>query len=125
MSIKVVPILPKGVNVTEKDKDIRMVIELADTGSITFSYSADEIKDMNYPDGLYGTYKLDDGNVTATVTGPLVTLKTMSSADVSIGVDGSKFSVGTASGRLTATTQITGVSISLSPQTVSVSIKEK
>ena len=77
-------------------------------------------------DNLYASYSLqDEGYITATVTGPISTLRTMSSSDVTLSVDGSKLVIGTSSVKMTAGSQISGVSISLSPQTVSVYVREK
>ncbi|MBR0416346.1 MAG: hypothetical protein IJI56_00885 [Firmicutes bacterium] len=125
-SIGIVPVLPDGVYLSEKDKDIQMVVDLDDTGSIDFHYYPYEISTSNLSDKLYATYSLpEDQYITATVKGPIATLKTMSASDVILTADGSKFILGTTNVKVTASTQILGVNISLSPETVSVYVREK
>ena len=122
----IVPVLPEGVYLSEADKDIKLVIDLADTGSIDFHYYPYDVVTLNLADNLYASYSLqDEGYITATVTGPISTLRTMSSSDVTLSIDGSKLVIGTSSVKMTAGSQISGVSISLSPQTVSVYVREK
>ncbi len=125
-SVSIVPILPEGVYLSEKDRDIQLVIDLSDTGSIDFYYYPYEVNSVNLAENLYAAYSLSDGTyIVATVSGPIATLRTMSASDVTISADGSKFILGNTTAKITAATQISGVNISLSPQTVSVYVREK
>ncbi|MBO4819356.1 MAG: hypothetical protein J5528_04370 [Firmicutes bacterium] len=122
----IVPILPEGIYLSEKDRDIKLEIDLADTGSVEFFYYPYEIATKDLADNLYASYSLsEEAYITATVTGPIATLRTMSAADVTLSVDGSKFILGNTTVKITASTQISGVNISLSPETVSVYVREK
>ncbi len=122
----IVPILPEGIYLSDKDRDIKLVIDLADTGSVDFYYYPYEISSVNLADNLYASYSLSNGTyITATVSGPIATLRTMSASDVTLSADGSKFVLGNTTVKVTAATQISGVNISLSPQTVSVYVREK
>lgn len=125
-SVDIVPILPEGIFVSDKSKDLKLSIDLADTGSIEFYYYPYEINTTGLSESLRASYSLGDGSyIIATVTGPVTTLKTMSASDIVITADGSKFTTSTKTARITAGTQITGVNISLSTQTVSVNVEEK
>ncbi len=122
----IVPILPEGIYLSEKDKDIKLEIDLSDTGSVEFYYYPYEVSTRDLADNLYASYSLSDGAyITATVTGPIATLRSMSAADVTLSADGSKFVLGNTTVKVTASTQISGVNISLSPETVSVYVREK
>ena len=122
----IVPILPEGIYLSEKDRGIKLVIDLDDMGSLDFYYYPYEISTLNLGEKLYASYSLEDGAyITATVTGPLETLRSMSSSDVTLSVDGAKFVLGNTNVKVNASTQISGVNISLSPQTVSVYVRER
>ena len=122
----IVPILPEGIYLSNRNSSLTLHIDLADTGSIEYFYYPYEVKTTGLADTLTADYSVEDGAyITATVTGPITTLKTMSSADVIISVDGSKFTKGTWTVRLNSSTNISGVNISLSPASVSVHVREK
>jgi len=125
-SIGITPILPAGIYVSDNDASLQLVVDLADTGSIDFHYYPYDIVANGLPENLEVDYSLSiESYITATVTGPVTTLKTMSSEDIVLSVDGARLTSTTKSAKVTASTQVTGVNISLSPATVSVNVREK
>lgn len=119
------PILPGGVIVCKKDQNAVFAVDIDDTGSVQFEYSADEIVTNNLPEGLTASYTAEGGGViTVTVTGPVAVLRGMSPSDVVISVDGSNFKESTKSAALTAGTPVSGVNLNLSPASVKAAVKK-
>lgn len=118
--------LPDGVYISDRDANSKLTVRIADQGSISFRYSPSDIQTDNLPEGLNVVYSLlSDSHITAEITGPVGTLKTLSEKDVQLSVDGSGFAEGTRDAKVTASTQVDGINISLSQNTVSASIKKK
>ena len=124
ISIDIVPKLPDGIYLSEKNSNLQFQVNLADTGSIHFYYQPNEIKTSNLADGLKVSYSLgNEGYITATVSGPTSVLRTMSASDVIITADGERFTKGQWSVKLSAQTKIEAVNISLSPDIANVYVE--
>ncbi len=118
--------LPEGVFVSDKDSGIKLSVDLEDEGSISFRYSASDIKTLSLANSLSVVYSLKtDSHITAEITGPVSVLKTLASSDVQITVDGSGFAEGTRDVKITASTQVDGINIRLSHSTVGAVIRKR
>lgn len=122
---RLVPLLPEGVQLADACKDISLNVDIADNGNVEFIYYVSEIAIANLPENTSVSCSLGEvPYVTATVTGPVGTLKTMSDSDITLSIDAASLKAGAKDAKLNAATQISGVEVSLSPSTVGVEIRK-
>lgn len=118
--------LPKGVFLSKENAHPMFKVDVAETGSVVFSYSAADIETSGLDDRYVASYKLKDGAyIDATVTGPVNVLKTLSKSDITLSVDGSAYVEGTKDVKVVASSKASGLNITLSQSQVSVTVKKR
>jgi len=119
--------LPTGIYLSDENLHPTFVADIADSGSIEFTYSLNDIEVQ----GLSADYsaslaKSEDKYFTATVTGPVKILKTLSSKDITLSVDASSITAeGTKDVKINTGSQIGGISISVNPSQTVLTIRKR
>lgn len=115
--------LPDEISVAAEDKDISFVLSIADTGTIDFKFMDTDITVKYLAEGLSIERPTGGRIITASVTGPVGVLRTMSESDIAIEIDASKFSSGTREAKLIARSSVSGVNINLAPASINLTVK--
>jgi len=119
--------LPEGIYLSLENKNPMLYVDIADNGQISFTYSLNDIEIQGLSDEFTASLaRSEDKYFSATVTGPIKTLKTLSPKDISLSIDASGFAaVGSKDVKLNTGTQIEGINITLSPSQVNVTIRKR
>ncbi len=118
--------LPEGIFLSNEDAGVKLSVDIADTGSISFRYSPSDIKTANLAENLNVVYSLHaDSHITAEITGPVSTLKTLAASDILLTADGTGFAEGNKDVKISASTQVDGINISLSHTSVNAVIRKR
>ena len=80
----VVPKLEKGVYVSESNEVLAAQFTISANGQLTFAYKVSDVRVNDLTDALRAAISVTDGsaNITATVTGPITTLRTLAAGDI-------------------------------------------
>ena len=95
-SITIVPILPDGVEVSNKSQSLKLKVTVAELSSQTFTFSAADVETSGQDDTLDASVNTDE--ITVTVTGKADNISNITEGDFTLSCDLSDLSAGKHSG---------------------------
>ncbi len=119
-NVDIIPILPEGVEISDKSKKLKATVNVIELESKSFSYENDEIKIVGTENGHIGKVT---GKVGITVSGKKKQLNAISKGDIELTVDLSGLGTGTHSVEVKASLRKEHSSLILDPTYVTVEIE--
>ena len=119
------PILPDGVYLADSMDTLHAEFIIADEGRLTYTYRAAAINIKNLSEGTTASFTLPESSkeITAAITGPVATLRTLAPGDVAPTADAANRPAGDYSVTLSPSRSITGLTVIFNPTVVSMRIK--
>jgi Uncharacterized protein conserved in bacteria len=121
-SITIVPILPDGVEVSNKSQSLKLKVTVAELSSQTFTFSAADVETSGQDDTLDASVNTDE--ITVTVTGKADNISNITEGDFTLSCDLSDLSAGKHSVNLDVSCSGTYIKMTTSPQKVSVTLTD-
>ena len=119
------PILGDNVYEIDSAEPLQAMFVIAENGRLIYSYKASAVIAKNLADGTTASFVLPEGHkeVSAVITGPVSTLRTLAAGDVAPTADAAKREAGEYSVLLTPSRTVTGLSINFAPGSITMRIK--
>ncbi len=119
------PILGDNVYEIDSAEPLQAMFVIAENGRLIYSYKASAVIAKNLADGTTASFVLPEGHkeISAVITGPVSTLRTLAAGDVAPTVDAAKREAGEYSVLLTPSRTVTGLSINFAPGSITMRIK--
>lgn len=119
------PILGDNVYEIDSAEPLQAMFVIAENGRLIYSYKASAVIAKNLADGTTASFVLPEGHkeVSAVITGPVSTLRTLAAGDVAPTADAAKREAGEYSVLLTPSRNVTGLSINFAPGSIMMRIK--
>jgi YbbR domain-containing protein len=119
------PILGDNVYEIDSAEPLQAMFVIAENGRLIYSYKASPVIAKNLADGTTASFVLPEGHkeISAVITGPVSTLRTLAAGDVAPTVDAAKREAGEYSVLLTPSRTVTGLSINFAPGSITMRIK--
>ena len=119
------PILGDDVYEIDSAEPLQAMFVIAENGRLIYSYKASAVIAKNLADGTTASFALPDGHkeISAVITGPVSTLRTLAAGDVAPTADAAKREAGEYSVLLTPSRTVTGLSINFAPGSITMRIK--
>ena len=119
------PILGDDVYEIDSAEPLQAMFVIAENGRLIYSYKASAVIAKNLAEGTTASFALPDGHkeISAVITGPVSTLRTLAAGDVAPTADAAKREAGEYSVLLTPSRTVTGLSINFAPGSITMKIK--
>ena len=125
--VKAVPKVPSGVYVSDGSPEVYAEFVISSAGSLTFEFKAADIVLKDLAEDLSASVVLPEGykGVSAVVTGPVSTLRTLAAGDIAPVVSAAGLSAGEHLESILPSQKIAGLTVIYSPERVTLKVKTK
>ena len=123
--MEIEPVLGDDVYEVDSAEPLQAMFVIAENGRLIYSYKASAVIAKNLAEGTTASFALPDGHkeISAVITGPVSTLRTLAAGDVAPTADAAKREAGEYSVLLTPSRTVTGLSINFAPGSITMKIK--
>ena len=123
--MEIEPVLGDDVYEVDSAEPLQAMFVIAENGRLIYSYKASAVIAKNLAEGTTASFALPDGHkeISAVITGPVSTLRTLAAGDVAPTADAAKREAGEYSVLLTPSRTVTGLSINFAPGSITMRIK--
>ncbi|MBO4862388.1 MAG: hypothetical protein J5535_05785 [Firmicutes bacterium] len=122
---EVEPVLPAGVFEADSSEPVQARFEIDTSGQLTFKFKASEVTVKNIGEGHTADVELGEGvsEISARVTGPVTTLRTLASGDIAPMADAEGRAEGDVTMTLRPSQTIDGLTVEYTPASITLKIK--
>lgn len=120
-NIRIEPILPEDVEVSEESSDLRAVVQVTKLGTKTMRFTQDDIEIRGLAEGMHA--ELEDSDIDLTITGNESLVENLKETDFAIFADLTNLKAGRHKVILQATADTNDITIHLRPKKITVTVQ--